>query len=269
MGRKRRQVGVDDDAAWVFNEMATVYDARPPYPVRLVDGVAELANEVGRRVIDLGAGTGHLALPLAERGLDVVAIEPARTMLERLRQATAERGVPIRAVHAAAEALPFAEPCFDLAVIADAMHFVDAELVAGELRRVLVPGGALVVVTCDLGDGPFMARVRQLLESMSDRRPRDTNQAIRHLAALADVRLGRPWCVDDTTPVDVATLERILRSFSFVGPAMNPGLWQDFRTRLHSLPGERVWGRRFNVHVGYRRRRRRPWHPPTRARRSS
>ena len=43
--------------------MADVYDARPAYPNGLIDALAELAR--GRRVADLGAGIGHVALPLA------------------------------------------------------------------------------------------------------------------------------------------------------------------------------------------------------------
>jgi ubiquinone/menaquinone biosynthesis C-methylase UbiE len=266
MGRKRRQVSPDDDGAWVFNEMASVYDARPSYPPQVVAALVELADAVGNRVVDLGAGTGHLALPLAERGLEVVAIEPARAMLDRLRRAAADRRLQLETVHAAAEALPFDGPRFDLALIADAMHFLDAELVAAELRRVLVPGGALVVITCALDRTPFMNEVRNLLEAASDRRPRDTTQAIRHLAALADVRLTRSWNVHDETAVAPTTLEGILRSFSFVGPAMNPNRLQAFCARLHALSSAPTWARCFTLHVGHRRRRRRAWQPPLRSR---
>lgn len=266
MGRNRRRVGIDDDASWVFNEMADVYDARPAYPAALIDAVVELTGPVGPRVLELGAGIGHFALPLGERGLDVVAVEPARAMLERLRLAAATRGVALTAVHAAAESLPFNGPGFDLALIADALHFVDAELAARELRRVLVPRGALVIVTCELGATPFMDQVRDLLESASDRRPRATAQAVRHLAALTDVALAPPRHFADETPVDPATLERILRSCSFVGPAMNPARMAAFCARLHGLTGTPRWARTFTLHAGRRRRRRTPWEPRARVR---
>ena len=83
MSLGRRKVGLDDPTRWVFNRMADVYDARPAYPLGLIDALAELAT--GRLVGDLGAGIGHVALPLAQRGFDVIAIEPAQTMLDRLR----------------------------------------------------------------------------------------------------------------------------------------------------------------------------------------
>src|SRR5436190_16865341 len=106
MSLGRRKVSLDQTSRWVFNRMAEFYAARPPYPAALVDALAELAGPVGSRVGDLGAGVGHLALPLAARGFDVVAIEAAQAMLEQLRAAAAERGLALRALHAAGEQVP-------------------------------------------------------------------------------------------------------------------------------------------------------------------
>ena len=89
--------------------MADVYDARPAYPAALIDALVDVAAPVGRRVVDVGAGIGHLALPLAARGVEVVAIEPALAMLDRLRAAACDRGLTLSAVHAAAETLRIRE----------------------------------------------------------------------------------------------------------------------------------------------------------------
>src|SRR5690606_12251486 len=99
--------------------------ARPAYPAALVEALAELAQP-GGRVLDVGAGIGHLALPMAGRGLDVTAVEPAIAMLERLEAQAAEEGRNVRALHATAESMPVADASFDLAVVADALHFLDA-----------------------------------------------------------------------------------------------------------------------------------------------
>jgi SAM-dependent methyltransferase len=253
MGRKRRQVQITDDSAWVFNRMAEVYDARPPYPRELVEVLAGLVEPIGKRVLDIGAGIGHLALPLAQRGMSLTAIEPARAMLERLQASAVQQGIELRALHASAEALPFDAPCFDLALIADALHFIDAELAAAEIRRVLVRGGALAIVTCDYGDTPFMRAVRASIDGVADRRPRDTTQAIRHLTSLANTRLGAPRHFDDATPVDRVTLERILRSVSFVGPALNSARFARLQEQLRALADAPVWTRTLTLHCAHRR----------------
>jgi SAM-dependent methyltransferase len=252
MSLGRRKVSLDQPTRWVFNRMAAFYAARPPYPAALVDALADLAAPVGRRVGDLGAGVGHLALPLAARGFDVVAIEAAQEMLDRLRASAAERGIALRALHAAAEDLPLAPASLDLVVVADALHFLDTELTARQIARVLVPRGALALVTCHFGETPFMRGLVRLMEEAAPRRPRALTQSIVHLSALTGVPFTDEQRFHDETPIDHATLERILRSISFIGPAMNPTRFAALRARVHALPGAPVWARTFVLRSGRR-----------------
>jgi SAM-dependent methyltransferase len=65
--------------------MADVYDdwyAAPPDTAACVATLARLAT--GRPALELGAGTGRLAIPLAQRGLEVHALDGSTEMLERL-----------------------------------------------------------------------------------------------------------------------------------------------------------------------------------------
>ncbi len=252
MSLGRRKVSLDQPTRWVFNRMAEFYGARPAYPDALVDALAELAGPPGSRVGDLGAGVGHLALPLAARGFDLVAIEAAQAMLDQLRLAAAARGIPLRAVHGAAEALPLEPASLDLVVVADALHFLDTELTARQIARVLVPAGALALVTCEFADTPFMRGVRRLMEEAAPRRPRALTQSIVHLSALTGVPLTNERRFHDETPIDHATLERILRSISFIGPAMNPDRFAAFRARVHALSDAPVWARTFVLRSGRR-----------------
>jgi SAM-dependent methyltransferase len=229
--------------------MADVYDARPAYPAALIDSLAEWAPRRGR-VGDLGAGIGHVALPLAERGFDVVAVEPAQAMLERLETEARRRRLSLRAVHATAEALPLDDASLDLVVVADAVHFLDPELAAREIARVLAPQGALAIVTCELGETPFMRRLVEVIEASVPRRPRNVAHTLVQIPAMSGIRFVSPRRFLDETPVDGPTLERILRSISFIGPAMNPERFAAFRTRVHALPGPPAWARIFTLHAG-------------------
>ena len=249
----RRKVGLHDPTRWVFNRMAEVYDARPAYPLALIDALAALAPEHGR-VGDLGAGIGHVALPLAERGLDVIAVEPAHAMLDRLSREAERRRLAVTAVHATAEALPLDDASLDLVVVADAVHFLDAELAAREIARVLTPKGALAIVTCELGKTPFMQSLVAIMEASAPRRPRNVEQNLMQIPSMTGIRFASARVFHDETPVDGDTLERILRSISYIGPAMNPARFAAFRAHVQDLPGPPAWARTFTVRAGRRRK---------------
>src|SRR6185436_5781539 len=88
------------------------------------------------------------------------------------------RALPVRSVHASAEATSLHAGSLDLAVIADAIHFMDAELTALELSRVFTPRAGLAIITCELADTPFMHAIVEIMEEAAPRRPRDMGQAI-------------------------------------------------------------------------------------------
>lgn len=252
MGLGRKDVSIHEPERWVANRIADVYDARPEYPRPLVDAVAALAGDTGARIADLGAGIGHLSLPLAARGFEVSAIEPAKAMLDRLQRTAASQALSVRAMHAAAENLPLHDASVDLVLISDALHFLDVERVADEISRVLAARGALAIVTCELAGTPFMRALVEIMQDAAPRRPKETASVATQLAALTRTPLHAPQIFDDEVVVDDATLERILRSISFIGPAMNPQRFEAFMQRVVALPGPKAWARRFTLLVGRR-----------------
>ncbi len=249
MSLGRRKVPTADQSRWVFNRIAEHYDARPPYPAVLIDAIAALTHP-GAHVADLGAGIGHLAIPLAERGMAVTAIEPAGAMLHQLEA----HGLSITTHRCAAEATPLAERSVDLAVLADALHFVDAERVGHELARILTPKGALAIVRVEPGDTPFMHDVVRAIERASPRRPRDTSATMRQLASLAGVELDPPIHFDDAVALDRPTLVRVFRSISFVGAAMNETRFEAFMADIDRAADAhgRIWARKIALHSGRR-----------------
>lgn len=259
MSLGRRKVTLEDSSAWIFNRMAGVYSARPAYPLTLIETLHELAGSQGR-VLDVGAGTGHLSLPLSARGLEVVAIDPARAMLERLQADAREQGLRLRSFHAAAEKLPMETATIDLVVLADVVHFLDKELASLEVARVLSKSGALAVVTSNFAETPFMSAVREIVNDSTPRRPREVTPAIEQFAAVvgADLTIVRHF--QDENLVDPQTLEQILGSISFIGPAMNQERTAKFRARIQSLPLEPRWARTLTLYAGRRARKRgEPW----------
>ncbi len=65
-----------------FGEVAELYDrARPGYPAELIDDVIAFAPAAGgTRALEVGAGTGKATELFAQRGLEIVALEPSAQM---------------------------------------------------------------------------------------------------------------------------------------------------------------------------------------------
>lgn len=247
----RRGVPVSDPARWVFNRLAAAYASRPPYPAALVARLLELAGGPGARVADLGAGTGHLAIPLARLGARVHAVEPARAMLDALAAEAA--GLPVVPVHAAAEESGLDPGAFDVVLLADALQWVDPERGGLEVARLLAPGGALAVVVPALADTPFLRALGDLLAAANPK-ARPHPPPVARLCAAAGLPAPAPGTEPfvDEALLDDAALEAVIRSLSYAGPALGPaalGRLLDDARRLARAHGGACWRRVLQLHV--------------------
>jgi ubiquinone/menaquinone biosynthesis C-methylase UbiE len=148
-------MGLDHaDFMAIFDEWAPTYDqtvfAATPHDgfenyTEVLERVADLAGaRTGIRVLDVGTGTGNLALALARRGAQVTAVEPSAEM----RQIAQSKLGAIPVLNGQFLALPVPDASQDAVVSTYAFHHLDDErkaLGARELLRVLRPGGRVVL----------------------------------------------------------------------------------------------------------------------------
>lgn len=127
-----------------FNWIAPFYDA--VFGRAGLDALQSLlALEPGLWVLDIGGGTGRVAGALAEARAHAVVVDPSPQMLDRAY------GKDLCSVRALAERLPFADESVDRVLVVDAFHhFADQSEAAGELVRVLRPGGLLLLEEPDI-----------------------------------------------------------------------------------------------------------------------
>jgi ubiquinone/menaquinone biosynthesis C-methylase UbiE len=119
------------------------------------------------RVLDLGCGTGEVALEVLRQqpAARVVAFDPDPRALARARAKAERAGARIEFERGFADALPFADASFDRVVSAFVLHHLAPEVEAAALReavRVLAPGGTLHVLDFVTPPGGFsraLARV--------------------------------------------------------------------------------------------------------------
>jgi SAM-dependent methyltransferase len=136
-----------------FDRAAGFYDATRGFPPGVVEQVTALLAEVGglrptSRVLEIGIGTGRIALPLCAHVHEVVGVDLSGPMLERLLARRGDRAV--RVLRADAARLPFADASFDAGLAVHVFHLMPPwREVAAELARVLRPGAPLLVA----GDG--------------------------------------------------------------------------------------------------------------------
>ena len=214
---------------------------RPGYPAELLDLVAAGAGLDGTgRLLDLGCGTGNVAIPLASRVEEVVAVDVDPEMLAELRRSAPSN---VRAVVARAEDVDESFGTFRLVTIGAALHWFESALVLDRLAAI-TPAVALLGESIEQSEA--MSTVLAVAEQLLGKRPKATSATIRFEQALAasafgdfeqlSVEVERTWRVDELIGFAYST--------SFASPgrvgARQAEFERELRARLKPIYEERI-----------------------------
>ncbi|HEY7848731.1 MAG TPA: class I SAM-dependent methyltransferase, partial [Ktedonobacterales bacterium] len=142
-----------------FDQVSHVYDATRGYPPGVGNAIADALLRygpiaLGAETLEIGVGTGRIALPLLERGVHLTGIDLSERMVERLRAKYAEAraaqpATPLGRLEVTLgdiTALPFATGAFDAVVAVHVLHLVPQwRRALDEALRVLRPGAPLLL----------------------------------------------------------------------------------------------------------------------------
>ncbi len=156
----REQALKKDLAFW--QRMAPSYDRHVKWLGKSQERVIHHLREQvqgAKRILDVGTGTGNIALALAEVSQEVDAVDPSPLMLQEARaKAEVKKLQNVRFSEQDAYGLKFPDGTFDAVVISHVLHIIDRpELALSEARRVLKNGGLLIAPTYCHGLSPILS----------------------------------------------------------------------------------------------------------------
>ena len=251
--------------AKTFDSAADLYlSARPDYPAQLFDRLIKTCGlQPGDRVLEVGAGPGKATSPLAQRGLQVTALEPGLALAARAREALAD--YPVDVVETTFEDWHGEPSAYNAVVAATSWHWVDPEIRYAAAARALRPGGHLAVWSTahvfPVGGDPFFAELQEVYDAIGESQP--PGEARPAPGELADLRVEIEvsglfdvvavehfdWTVD----YDAESYIRLLSTFSnhiAMAPDDRQHLFGEIRRRLTLRADGRLrrgWGAVLNV----------------------
>jgi SAM-dependent methyltransferase len=228
-----------------FDRAAEYYDQTRALPRAALEGVVGVlgAELEGRgRCLEIGVGTGRIALPLAGAGVPMAGIDVSAPMVGRLL-AKAGGHAPFPLALADATRLPFRDGVFGAALCVHVLHLIPRwEAGVDELLRVVRPGGVVLV---DLGgpEDPVVTSVEERFGEAAgidaQKRPGVTRDATRDL----DDRFASAGCdVRVLDPVPVTSEGTLAELIDRLGDGIYSWTWSlDEDTRRRAADDLRAW----------------------------
>jgi len=146
----------------------------------------------GRKILELGAGTGLHSIVLASSGADLTCIDVAKSALECLNRRLATVGLRATSVVGSMERLPFESQSFDVIACAGSLSYGDPRVVDQEILRVLKNGGSVLFVD-SLNHNPIY-RLNRWVRYLGHDRTRETLSRIPTIERfMGFARLATRW----------------------------------------------------------------------------
>lgn len=130
-----------------FDNMGELYEkARPKYAEKLLDYMKNTLNlNRGVKIADIGSGTGIFTEQLLKKGCFVYAVEPNADMRKKA-EAKLSYSENFRSVAGSAQDTCLSNESVDYITCAQAFHWFDADDFKKECKRILKPGGKVIIV---------------------------------------------------------------------------------------------------------------------------
>ncbi len=222
---------------------------RAGFPDVLFERLARFGiGRAGDRVLDLATGTGALGRGFATRGCAVTGVDLSPELLEQARDLDRKAGVATGYVVARAEETGFPARSFEVVAAGQSWHWFDRDRAAAEARRVLVPGGRLVIAHFDWI--PLPGNVAETTERLIERHNPQwkfaggTGLHPRWLrdVAVAGFRDIETFSLDVAVPYTHEDWRGRIRASAGVGASLSPERVAEFDRELEQLLREQFPG---------------------------
>lgn len=165
-----------------FDQAVPFYDKSRSIPDWVSRAVTDSIIELGQidspsRILEIGIGTGRIAVPLLRRGVSVVGIDLSLAMMTELQNKTVDQNLRVALAQADANLLPFPDASFDCVYAVHVYHLVaNWQKALREAWRVIKPGASFLVTFHRRDPQSPNVKIRRRLSELVRERGIDTRR---------------------------------------------------------------------------------------------
>jgi trans-aconitate methyltransferase len=234
--RRPAHLTPENAARFGHESVAAVYDRRLPYPDEVFEVLLSLVTDQPRRALDLGAGTGDLARPLAQQLERVDAVDMSPAMIARGQALPGGDRPNLRWLEGRAEDVELTSP-YALITAGESLHWMNWEVLLPRLKRLLTEHAHLAMVYRRERDTPWQPQLDTLISEFSTVKNYERYNLVEELERR---HLFRAAGRHETTPVtNLQSIDDYIDSFhsrsSLSRDAMPPVDSRAFDEQLRAL----------------------------------